>query len=341
MRTRNRTRNPLRFLFAKRFAPGVDRWGVVRVLAYALAVSLFFSFFTMRSVLADGRESALRVGRDLLSLADVLGSPQLAVLNGVRVFVAAQHVDSSVDQVLDRFDRYCQEHSGHFEADIAALPDAERARTPFSLEDLRRFGIARVERGGDEGVVACIAAPEGASGIEGFVARIGEVAETGDLARFGQLRYVFAKKSGAIGSSVITIWNEGPVKVLDVFPGEGDVPGSDLEGVPRPAGSTRVFDAQIPGTGFGMRSYAMRDSQDRAMVWFEQALLPLGWQIGPSPDREAMPDIEARAFVRDGAVLFVSVERDQGETLAHVITMGSRGDVEVPWRPHAEKGRKP
>jgi hypothetical protein len=90
-----------------------------------------------------------------------------------------------------------------------------------------------------------------------------------------------------------------------------------------------------------MRSYATRESKERALIWFEQALLPLGWQVGPSPEIEGAPDIAGRAFVRDGAVIFVSAEQDAGETVAHVITMGSRGDVEVEWRPRAEKGRKP
>jgi hypothetical protein len=53
-------------------------------------------------------------------------------------------------------------------------------------------------------------------------------------------------------------------------------------------------------------------------------------------------------------VMFVSVERSDGETLAHVITMGARGDVEMRGRRLArsmhdtdepptliEKGQKP
>ena len=52
----------------------------------------------------------MHIGGDLLALGDMLGTPQVVVLNGAEVFVGAKHVDLSVKQVLDRFEQYCEEH---------------------------------------------------------------------------------------------------------------------------------------------------------------------------------------------------------------------------------------
>src|SRR5439155_24931824 len=139
-------------------------------------------------------------------LASLLGEPTGVVVNGVRAFVGAKYVDLPVNQVLDRVEQYCTEHARHFEDEFAALPQSEQATSSYKVEDLRRVGTMRGQVGNEEGTAACIVAPEGMRGIDGFVKRVTAMMETGDLARFGNLRYVFAKKNGT-GSTVISIWN--------------------------------------------------------------------------------------------------------------------------------------
>jgi len=303
----------------------------------------------VRSVIADTRETAAQFGRDLLPLVGVFGQPETVVMNGVSVFVGAKHVDLTVSQVLDRVEQYCTEHAGHFEDEFAALPESEQAKVSLKLEDVRRVGTVRSQAGDDEGTAACIVAPEGMRGIDGFMKRVTAMIETGDLARFGNLRYVFVKKSGK-GSTVLSLWNEGSVNLSNIFPENGDVPGQDLDGIERPPQSTRVFDAQIPGTGYGVKSYATKDAMSHVMAGFEQRLTLLGWQVAPGsvdptppvdadgkprPDWEPEPDPNLRVFTRDGALLFVTTETSEGETVASIITMGTRGDAEVKHRVRA------
>ena len=340
-------KNPFtRLFFGPKILPRVNLRGWARVSAYGLFLSVCASVFVVRSVIADARETATQFGRDLLPLVGVLGEPTAVVVNGARVFVGAKHVDLSVSQVLDRVEQYCTENTGHFEDEFAALPEGERAKVSLKLEDVRHVGTMRKQAGEDEGTAACIAAPEGMRGIDGFMKRVTAMMETGDLARFGNLRYVFVKKNGS-GSTVLSLWNEGSVNLSTIFAEEGDVPGQDVEGIERPPQSTRVFDAQIPGTGYGVRSYASKESVSRVMAGFEQRLTPLGWQIAPGsvdptpptdsdgsprPDLEPQPDPNLRVFTRDGALLFITTETSEDETVAHIITMGTRGDAESKHR---------
>jgi hypothetical protein len=344
-----KTWNPFTLMFyRRRIFPRLDVRGWARVSAYLLFLSILSSVLVVRSVIADTKEAAAQFGRDLLPLVGVLGEPQAVVVNGALFFVGAKHVDLPVSKVLDRVEEYCTEHAGHFEDEFVALPESERAKlSKGTFDDARHLGTMRKQAGDEEGTTACIAAPEGMRGIKGFMQRVTAAMETGDLARFGSLRYVFAKKNGT-GSTVLSMWNEGSVNISTIFPEQGDVPGQDIEGIERPPQSTRIFDAQIPGSGYGVRSYATKESVSRVMAGFEQRLTPLGWQIAPGSvdptppvdadgrprlDWEPQPDPNLRVFTKNGSLLFITTDVSDGETVANIITMGTRGDAESRQRP--------
>src|SRR5437762_13437753 len=125
-RARRKMKNPFTQLFLCRpILPKVNLRGWARVSAYALFLSMCSSALMVHSVIADAKESAAQFGRDLLPLVGVLGEPQQVVVNGATFFVGAKHVDLPVNQVLDRVEEYCTERAGHFEDELAALPESE------------------------------------------------------------------------------------------------------------------------------------------------------------------------------------------------------------------------
>jgi hypothetical protein len=314
--------------------------GAVRVLAYCLVVSLVFACFSLRSVLADVREASLRFGADLLKLGDMLGKPQPVVINGIRVFVGATHVDLSVKQALDRFQQYCEDHGQGFQEEFDKLSDAQRAKLPEALQKPERLGIFRSEAEDREGFLACLVAPPGSHGVSGVIARVEGFLESGDMARVGNVRYVFARKNVKAGSDLVTVWNEGPVSLTNMFFAEGDVPGSDIDGVQRPPDSVRIFDAQVLSGGYGIRAYKTHDSGARVLAGFEQRLSKLGWKLSqvPTTDTGAPIDPSVRTFARDGAAIFVSQDEGPEGTVATVIQMGTRGSVEATSpRPHSAR----
>jgi len=304
--------------------------GIARVLGFATLVSAGFTCLAVRSVYGDIGESAMRLGRDLVKLHDILGPPQPVVINGTTMFVGGRHVRMSVGEALDHFEEHCQDHGVGLEEEFTKLPEKTRTGLPPTLRNPKRFGILRTEAEG-EGVLSCLAAPEGSHGIQGFLARVREFAETGDLARVGRLRYVFAKANTKGGADLVTLWSEGSFNVNEMLFSEGDVPGRDTEGVSRPPNSVRLLSADMAGTGYGIRAFATRDTAARVLETYEHTLPAQGWRQFTPPEGN-MGQIPAqqtgtRIFTRSGGVVFLIADQASDETTLHIVEMGTRGAV--------------
>jgi hypothetical protein len=302
------------------------------VLAYAMVVSFAFTAVSVRSVYGDVEKSALAVGREMLKLKDVLGPPQPIVLNGTTMFVGGRHVAQSVHEVLDRFERYCGDNAGGFEEEFAKVPSAQLDKLPEWQRSARHIGTLRSEVDDEEGFLSCIVAPEGSRGFHGLVSRAEAFASTGDLGKIGKLRYVFAHKNPkAGGADLVTLWHEGSFDVMKMLFSSGDVPGHDTVSLPRPTGSIRVLSAEVPGTGYGLRAFETKQPATEVLASYDTTLPALGWNPQPTPggpEGELMAE-SSRAFIRNGAVVFVSAISEKGGTFVELAEMGTRGAVSV------------
>jgi hypothetical protein len=67
---------------------------------------------------------------------------------------------------------------------------------------------------------------------------------TGDLQELGRLRFaqVRAAKQGSV---FLTMWTDGPTRLLEQFPRDHDAPGVDFPDVARVAGSQRFLSARL------------------------------------------------------------------------------------------------
>jgi hypothetical protein len=114
---------------------------------------------------------------------------------------------------------------------------------------------------------------------------------------------------------------------------DGDVPGADLDGVPRPPLSVRFLSVAAAGprtsmrSTASMRSYATRQAAGNVLQWYRERLGESGWRpadgSGGAADssRDSSSAGETLAFARDGASLYVHADESDGETSVDLITM--------------------
>src|SRR5262249_14320679 len=158
-----------------------------------------------------------------------------------RVHWASARTEQSVEQVIDRFERYCRESPSALGLALQDVPLALEGRVPIDKTDPVRVGIVR-EVTEDRGMVACFVDDRGDRATGDLARKLGELGRTGDLSALGRFRYVFAERRPK-GTKVATMWADGPIALGKMFPASGDADGSDSSLVPRPRESRRTLSA--------------------------------------------------------------------------------------------------
>ncbi len=296
--------------------------GRVRKLArlgvYCVAVSACLGLVAARSVYGDVKSSALSIGHELGKMEDV-GTGRPLRINGEPIFVASATETLPLAAVLDRAEAGCKGASAGVAAEIDALPEALKQKIPRGTS---ASGVLREERS-DRGVVACLVREDGAaSGMKESVARLSAMMTTGDLAKVGLLRYVFAETTRTGRTHVVAAWTSGPFNLYAMLPEAGhDAPGSDPPGVPRPPRAQRILSADVEGVPYGVRLYDTPVPPADVVALYDAEMPGLGWER--SVDKPVEGE-DQRAFARPGADLLVITSKDEGRTIVSLITMGAR-----------------
>ncbi len=288
----------------------------MRVITYAGAVSAFGLGFAVHSAKAAAGEEQLALGRDLVPLADLLKEEHTVLVNGQRAHVATATSNDSLDTVLDRFEKSCEENASPLSDAWQSVPTTNRfdARKAVATASMIR------ERHANEGTVACLA--RGAHSGPTFAASVQGFAKTGDLGELGQMRYVYAKR-GADGTTfVLTAWTDDTFSVKSLMPKAGeDAPGSDSSNAPRPPKSSRLLSTTIEKTPFVTRAYTSSDTPASALAFYDDTMTKSGWTcVSPSGMEEAARachragvDIAIGALAKDGATLVSITEARSAE----------------------------
>jgi hypothetical protein len=180
-------------------------------------------------------------------------------VNGAAFFLSTGAVDASVDEVLEQFQAKCADKNGQLREQWVAL--SKRRHTELTHYSALWDGVFR-GGGRGHGVVACAETGAGPLPPEQLIGRIKAVLATGDLAKLGGLRYVYAARDGA-RTMFVAVWSEGALNFRQMFPTRGDAPGSDPIGIPRPKGTRRVLSAQPVGAKATLNVYEAQ--QERAL----------------------------------------------------------------------------
>ncbi len=188
-------------------------------------------------------ESFLELGSGLVQLDRAVPhqGPRIVELNGARLHFATSSSDEKVEAVIAR-------------AQDACGPEKDKALKGSD---------------GSRGFVACFVPAPGAAGPE-----VGEVREVVPPT----YRYVYAQP-GSEKTVVITVEADGQVELKKLFPEEGDAPGSDAPGVPRPPDARRTLTAREEGSPQQMTLYVTKDKNPAELeAWYRARLPDHGWR---------------------------------------------------------------
>jgi hypothetical protein len=243
-------------------------YGALRVLGLAILVLGIVTTITLRKAQARFVESLSGFGLQIARLQDLSpdSAPRRMMLNGLELHVMTVSTSLDVKTALDRFQSVC--HAvGQIDMPATVRQKLESGATLGSSKSL---GVVRKETK-TEGTLACVDVGEGLD-VEGFLGRLKAFGETMNLRSLGQYRYTLARRTDST-TTLVVFWTDGNVKLTEMFPEQGDAPGQDLAGIPRPAEATRTLSACESGKPYGLAYYRLNGKSKRAVLVEYEALL--------------------------------------------------------------------
>lgn len=208
--------------------------------------------------------------------------------------------------------------------------DVTRSRTVQTVGQLlaaaeasctaRAGGASPMRGGGDErGFVAC----HDPSAGRGLIERAGAAA-SGDGTMTLPIAFLYAERRGG-ATHFIRFRSEDPVDLRALLPREGDAPGTDTTGLPRPPSSRRALGMRVAGQPYETAVYLDRElGLDRLVAHYKGALSGAGWTVvAPWRVDEGPGPRQASAFIeREGALAMLVVAQDSAElTTTTLMTM--------------------
>jgi hypothetical protein len=283
---------------------------IVRLSTFCAAVGVAAGSLVTRSVYGSVTDSVAQLGQEWARRSGAVDRDTYRVrINGEALMISSRMTERSVHDVLEDAEGECRARSGGVDQDVAKMALAKVASW--------MFGVVRHE-GNDSGFVACIER-DGQEGLASLVRRLHDAAQSGDIARLGTLRYTIADRApGATKTHVLHEWTEGHFNVRRMFPPQGDVPGTDLPEVHRPAGARRVLDASMDGAGFGLRVYEAPGTAASILEQYDRDLAASGWSAIKLPGEDGAT---RRVFDRGATDMFIRAEPSGDRTLVSLTTL--------------------
>jgi hypothetical protein len=236
---------------------------LLRLLLCATVLTAIAMLWLGQRAHAYGEHMLSRFGEHMLRYAgaDHQSEPEEIGVNGAAFFLSTGAVDASVREVLDQFQAKCANKNGQLGEQWAAL--SKRRHTELNHYSALWDGVFR-GGGRSSGVVACAETGAGPLPPEQLITRIKAVLASGDLAKLGGLRYVYAARDAA-RTMFVAVWSEGALNFRQMFPAHGDAPGSDPVGIPRPEHVRRVLTAQPLGAKATLNVYEAQQQHAREL----------------------------------------------------------------------------
>ncbi len=273
-------------------------------LAAFIAVGLgATSLVAIRQARAQVHEGMRHLARQLMPYAEqgVIEAPRRVEINGESMYLAMGTTRDSVSAALDYYESWCDRRAGHVTESVAQVD-----QTAFGQLWTQggRLGprLEMVREGDDsEGYVICVDVGERRLSSGELAQRLRAVVDTGDLSRWGNLRYAYVQRAST-GTRILTVATEGPFSLLRMFPAEGDAPGSDTPGLLRHPAMRRVLTAHEDGHGNALGVYSARAPMADVRGWYQREMTRAGWALNEVP-RDVQLPASARAH-RDHALTF-------------------------------------
>jgi hypothetical protein len=272
----------------------VVRWTLGAALVLAVGIPL-----GARAVADRKREQAeldrLRaLAEQLAPLGRRAKTGQRVILNGQPTFFGVSTADGDVRANLDRIRGECEKGDLGVRLEETHRRDGDRG-------DPAPLTLTRVERQEAEG--------EGeAVGATLCVFRTSEGAGRDEASR-RRVRYTLAHRLPDGRTSLFTIATECGAPIEALFPAEGDAPGADLTGVPRPAEARRTFSATIEHAAYSVHVYEVARPVAAVVDSYDVTMKEAGWLRSEAVAKE-MP--RARMYHRGEVEVVASFEDAEG-----------------------------
>ncbi len=307
---------------------------VARVAGFLLLVQTVLLLLMARSGHARVNELMLAFGTHMMRYADARRQdrPRALFVNGLALRFASGSTDREVDDVLDHFHAKCRNRNGRFCDQLhdvqERLPRGGKAKagrakglaqTPAHnavaganpLDGVLRYG------GGELGFVGCLDTGGRRVRPEQMLKKAWLFLQTGALSSVGELRYVMAERANK-GTHFVAFWTRGDANLYEAFPPQGDAPGRDPKGIPRPPGSRRLLSAWEQNEAPSMTVYATPGLKAPHLgKFYRTRLREMGWRVADAPTASAGTETEIRALwaergPRTVSVTFLTDSRGQG-----------------------------
>jgi len=128
-------------------------------------------------------------------------------------------------------------------------------------------------------MVACFVDDGENGGRRTLTEKIKGFLKTRNLREFGKFRYAIAERASSGETHVMALWGDGDLKVSEMFPKTGDVPGSDSSVVARPPESRMILAAAAEGMPYALRIYESPRGRDELHRFFDTSMAAKGWQL--------------------------------------------------------------
>lgn len=283
--------------------------GALRVTTYLAAVSAIGLGVSMHSAKADVAEEQISLGRDLVPLADLLQGERTVLVNGERAHVATTTSNDSLETVVDRFAKNCEENASPLSDAWKAVPGENQNE---AHEAIASVAITR-ELHENEGTVMCMA--RGKNSGDSFMTSAREFVKSGNLGAIGQMRYAYAKRGADGKTFVMTAWTDDSFSVRALMPKNGeDAPGSDSENIPRPANAQRLLTTGIEKMPFVARAYKTTDAPGAVLAFYDREMATRGWSCAAPEGLENV----ARTCEKDSMHASIAATAQNATTLVSV-----------------------
>ena len=301
---------------------------VLRLSAFLLFAQAIASLWLVRAVRAEVQDLMLSAGAQMMRLGELGGhAPRTLRLNGAQIRLRVEHSEAhTLAQVLDQFESRCRSSNGRFYEQLRSAPKTKS----WSTEQLALFdGVIRVESD-TAGAVACMDVGDEQGSAGTLLERARRFVADGDAAAFGDLRYVRAEQREH-GVFVVMMWTDGPLNIKQMFPSNGDVPGVEFPGLPRPPRSRRVLSAWEEGQAPALNIYESPEAGPAALDAYYRFELPkLGWDLMTPASASGDSKMRGLLVMRNGVtVMFSHAITDAQHGMTTIAPMDTRGATRV------------
>ncbi len=294
-------------------------WRVKRCAPKVLRLSAFLVCVYAGVLLVVGHHARAQVGEVLFGMGEEMlryegahriDAPRTLVLNGQPIRLASAVTRHDLDRVLDWYEARCTEHDGELGEQIREIVEGN---PEIDDVDSSLFDATLREQDGGRGFVACLDTGTERLDVESLAERFEKFRRSLDVSELGDLRYIYGEENED-GTFFVAFWTEGSFRIAEMFPAQGDAPGRDPDGVPRPPDGRRILSAWEDGQPQSVTMYGeSRKGPDDLERWYRERmdgwhLLELGDEMLARTGQERVPGF--LVYEREDEMVMLKFDRD-------------------------------